>query len=239
MQEDLMGKIVSLCKRRGFVFQGSEIYGGLAGTWDLGPLGTEFAHNVKDLWWRHFVYAHEEVYGLSSSILMPEPVWQASGHLEGFADPMVECAKCKRRFRADQLENTSTCPECGGVLGVQKQFNLLFPVMVGSAEGGGSRAYLRGEIAQGMIVNFKNVLDTMRPTLPFGIAQIGKAFRNEIAPRDFLFRVRESDLMEFEYFVKESEWEKHFEMWRQEMWSWIEKVGIDKKGVHELEVSEE
>ena len=233
-----MGKIVSLCKRRGFVFQGSEIYGGLAGTWDLGPLGTEFAHNVKDLWWRHFVYAHEEVYGLSSSILMPEPVWQASGHLEGFADPMVECAKCKRRFRADQLENTSTCPECGGVLGVQKQFNLLFPVMVGSAEGGGSRAYLRGEIAQGMFVNFKNVLDTMRPTLPFGIAQIGKAFRNEIAPRDFLFRVREFDLMEFEYFVREGEWKKHFETWRTEMWSWIDTVGISREKVSELEVTE-
>ncbi len=224
--ENLLEKLVSLCKRRGFVFPGSEIYGGLAGTWDLGPLGAELAYNIKDLWWEHFVRNHGEMYGLASSVLMPEKVWEASGHLEGFADPLVECKKCKKRFRENELSGKK-CPECGGPLSEPKQFNLMFKT---------EDSYLRPEIAQGMFANFKNVLDTMRPTLPFGIAQIGRAFRNEIAPRDFLFRVREFDLMEFEYFVEESEWEKHFEKWRKEMWSWIEKVGIDKIKVHELEV---
>lgn len=226
-------KIVSLCKRRGFIFPGSEIYGGLAGTWDLGPLGSELAHNIKELWWEHFVRSREDMYGLASSVLMPEKVWEASGHLEGFADPLVECTKCKKRFRQDELltsDVNNSCPECGGELSEPKQFNLMFKF---------DDAYLRPEIAQGMFVNFKNVLDTMRPTLPFGIAQIGKAFRNEIAPRDFLFRVREFDLMEFEYFVKETEWEEHFEKWRKEMWAWIEKVGIDKNKTHELEVPKE
>ena len=230
-------KIVSLCKRRGFVFQGSEIYGGLSGIWDLGPLGAEMAHNIKELWWKHFVSAREDMFGIASSIVMPEAVWRASGHLEGFTDPMIECNKCHRRFRADQLDDKKKCPDCGGELGDEKDFGLMFPVGTGS--GGEGIAYLRGEIAQGMFVNFKNILDTMRPTLPFGIAQVGKAFRNEIAPRDFLFRVREFDLMEFEYFVKESEWEKYFEMWKEEMWVWIESVGIDKDAVHELEVPRE
>ena len=244
--EQLMEKIVSLCKRRGFVFQGSEIYGGLAGTWDYGPLGAELAHNIKELWWDHFVRAHDEVYGLQSSVIMPEAVWQASGHLEGFTDPMVECAKCKRRFRADHLgidsdgsaPHSRQCPECDGKLGEEKAFNMLFPVEMGSSTGETTTAYLRGEIAQGMFVNFKNVLDSVHPKLPFGIAQIGKAFRNEIAPRDFLFRVREFDLMEFEYFVREEEWEEHFEKWREEMWTWVDLVGINRDMTHELEVSE-
>ena len=237
-----LDKIVSLCKRRGFVFPGSEIYGGLAGTWDLGPLGAELAHNIKDFWWKHFVKSRKDMYGLASSILAPESLWKASGHLEGFNDPLVECGKCKKRFRKDLLAEASAkesqlggeaakCPECGGQLSETRQFNLMFKTE--------NLSYLRPEIAQGMFVNFKNVLDTMRPTLPFGIAQIGKAFRNEIAPRDFLFRVREFDLMEFEYFVRESEWETHFENWRKEVWSWIEKVGIDKEKVHELEVAKE
>ena len=221
--------IVALAKRRGFVFPSSELYGGLAGTWDFGPLGAELAHNIKELWWEHFVKSREEMYGLASSILMPEAVWKASGHLEGFADPLAECKKCKKRFRADEFSGKK-CPECAGALSEPKQFNLMFKT---------KNSYLRPEIAQGMFVNFKNVLDTMRPTLPFGIAQIGRAFRNEIAPRDFLFRVREFDLMEFEYFVKESEWEKYFEKWREEIWAWLEKVGIDKKSVHELEVPKE
>ena len=204
-------KIVSLCKRRGFIFPGSEIYGGLAGTWDLGPLGSELAHNIKELWWNHFVGSRDDMFGLASSILMPEKVWEASGHLEGFADP----------------------------LGEGQRFNLMFKTEVGAIQPEKKAAYLRPEIAQGMFVNFKNVLDTMRPVLPFGIAQIGKAFRNEIAPRDFLFRVREFDLMEFEYFVKESEWEEHFEKWKKEMWAWIEQVGIDKNKTHELEVPKE
>mgnify|MGYP001592469531 CR=1 FL=1 len=259
--------IVSLCKRRGFIFPGSEIYGGLAGTWDLGPLGAELAHNIKELWWNHFVRAHKENYGLASSILMPRAVWGASGHLEGFTDPLVECKKCKKRFRADQLMNDFRtanpelphedprtvdintffgsydvqCPECGALLRNQKtrQFNLMFGTDVGAVKSEENAAYLRPEIAQGMFVNFKNVLDSMHPSLPFGIAQIGKAFRNEISPRDFLFRVREFDLMEFEYFVRESEWETHFEKWRKEMWAWIEKIGIAQEKVHELEVPKE
>ncbi len=203
--------IVALAKRRGFIFPGSGLYGGLAGTWDFGPLGAELAHNIKELWWEHFVRKHEEMYGLASSVLMPEAVWKASGHLEGFSDP----------------------------LGEGRRFNLMFKTEVGAVEPEKKAAYLRPEIAQGMFVNFKNILDTMRPTLPFGIAQIGRAFRNEIAPRDFLFRVREFDLMEFEYFVKESEWEKYFEKWRKEMWVWVEEVGITKEKVHELEVPKE
>lgn len=232
-----MEKIVSLCKRRGFIFQGSEIYGGLAGTWDYGPYGAELSHNIKELWWKHFVGEREEMFGLSTPTIMPEAVWKASGHLSGFTDPLVECDKCHHRFRADQLEDKNKCLDCGGKLGEEKRFNLMFPVQMGS--GGDSTAYLRGELAPGMFVNFKNVLDTMRPKLPFGLAQIGRAYRNEIAPRDFLFRVREFDLMELEYFIREADWEKYFEMWRAEMWSWVDKVGINKDMVYELEVSAE
>src|SRR3989344_3033024 len=181
--ENRMEKIVSLAKRRGFVFPGSEIYGGFAGTYDYGPLGAELAHNIKELWWNRFVRSRGDMFGLASSVLMPEQVWEALGHLEGFSDP----------------------------LGEGQRFNLMFKTEIGAVQPEKKAAYLRPEIAQGMFVNFKNVLDTMRPALPFGIAQIGKAFRNEIAPRDFLFRVREFDLMEFEYFVRETEWEKYFE----------------------------
>ncbi|MBI4117924.1 MAG: glycine--tRNA ligase [Parcubacteria group bacterium] len=234
--QDKLAKIVSLAKRRGFVFQGSEIYGGLAGMWDYGPLGAELVRNIKDLWWKHFVYEEENMYPLETTTIMPEAVWKASGHLEGFTDPMVSCQKCKRRFRKDHVGDV--CPECDGKFGEEKKFNLLFPIAMGATEGGGDMAYLRGEIAQGMFVNFKNVLDTMRPTLPFGIAQIGKAYRNEIAPRDFLFRVREFDLMEFEYFVRESEWQQHFNRWKDRVWEWIDRVGIAREYVHELEVGE-
>lgn len=235
-KNDLMEKVVSLCKRRGFVFQGSEIYGGLAGTWDYGPYGAELAHNIKELWWKHFVTEQENIFGLATATLMSEPVWGASGHLSGFTDPLVECKKCHHRFRADQLEDKKKCPDCSGELGEEKAFNLMFPVNIGSSD---NVAYLRGEIAQGMFVNFKNILDTMHPSLPFGLAQIGKAYRNEIAPRDFLFRVREFDLMEFEYFVRESDWEKYFETWKEEMWKWIDRVGINREMVHELEVAPE
>jgi glycyl-tRNA synthetase len=242
-KENKMDKIVSLCKRRGFVFQGSEIYGGLSGTWDYGHYGSMLSHNIKELWWNHFVNSRDDMFGLSSASLMPEPVWQASGHLEGFTDPMVECRKCHHRFKADQLDpklrEDKKCPDCGGTLGEEKTFNLLMGTEIGSVEGGKNTAFLRGEIAQGMFVNFKNYLDTMQPKLPFGIAQIGRAYRNEIAPRDFLFRVREFDLMEFEYFVNQRDWQDNFEMWRKEMWRWIESVGIDKDKVHELEVAPE
>lgn len=237
-EEGVMEKIVSLCKRRGIIFQGSDIYGGLSGTWDYGPLGAEMLHNIKEAWWKHFVKSRDDMFGISTSTLMPEAVWKASGHLDGFHDPLVECSKCKKRFRADHLDDKKKCPECGGALGEEKVFNLLFPVDMGSTGGTTTRAYLRGEIAQGMFVHFKNVLDTMRPRLPFGLAQIGRAYRNEIAPRDFIFRVREFDLMEFEYFIKESEWQEHFESWRKIMWEWIERVGITKESVHELEVGD-
>ncbi len=235
--EKLMEKIISLCKRRGFVFQGSEIYGGLAGTWDYGPYGSELSHNIKQLWWKHFVSEQENIFGISTPTLVPEEVWKASGHLSGFTDPVVECEKCHHRFRADHLEDKKICPDCGGKLGEEKAFNLMFPVNMGSS--GDSIAYLRGEIAPGMFLNFKNIMDTIHPDLPFGIAQIGKAYRNEIAPRDFLFRVREFDLMEFEYFVREEKWEEYFEMWRNQMHSWVDRVGINKDMVHELEVSPE
>ena len=235
-EPELMEKIVSLCKRRGFVFQGSEIYGGLAGTWDYGHYGSELAHNIKELWWNHFVRERGDMFGVSTPTLVPEPVWAASGHLSGFTDPLIECGKCHHRFRADHLDDKKKCPDCGGELGEEKKFNLMFPINTGS--GSDSVAYLRGEIAPGMFLNFKNILDTMHPDLPFGIAQIGRAYRNEISPRDFLFRVREFDLMELEYFIHGNDWEKYFESWRQEMWKWIEKVGIKKDMVHELEVSE-
>ncbi|MBY0110969.1 glycine--tRNA ligase [Patescibacteria group bacterium] len=228
--------LVSLAKRRGFVYPGSEIYGGLAGTFDYGPMGVALKKNIEQLWWNRFVATRDDMYGLDSSIIMPEAVWKASGHLEGFTDPMVECEKCKHRFRADHVEGEK-CPDCGGKLSAARQFNLLFPVEMGAASGGTTTGYLRGEIAQGMFVNFKNVIDSFHPKLPFGLAQSGKAFRNEIAPREFLFRVREFDLMEFEYFIRPDMWEERFEYWRKEMWAWIEEVGIDKEKVHELEVS--
>jgi glycyl-tRNA synthetase len=237
--ENLMDKIVSLCKRRGFVFPGSEIYGGLSGTWDYGPYGSELAYNIKNLWWKHFVKERDDMFGITTPTLMPEAVWRASGHLEGFTDPLVECLVCHHRFRADQLEDKTKCPDCGGKLSEEKVFNLLLPVNLGSVDGKSNLAYLRGEIAQGMFVNFKNVIDTMHPKLPFGLAQIGRAYRNEISPRDFLFRVREFDLMELEYFIREKDWEKYFEMWRQEIWRWIERVGILKNKVFEKEVPAE
>ncbi|HJN62787.1 MAG TPA: glycine--tRNA ligase [Candidatus Paceibacterota bacterium] len=238
MSDVSMEKLVSLAKRRGFIYPGSEIYGGLAGTWDYGHYGSLLAYNIKDLWWKHFVEERDDNFAMTTPTLMSEAVWQASGHLDGFADPLIECNKCKHRFRGDQLEDKKKCPDCGGKLGEEKAFNLMLPVQLGSVEGKSNTAYLRGELAQGMFVNFKNTLDTLRPKLPFGLAQIGRAYRNEISPRDFLFRVREFDLMEFEYFVKEADWEKYFEMWKKEMWKWIERVGIKKNMVSELEVPE-
>lgn len=236
--DSLMEKIVSLCKRRGFIYQSSEIYGGLSGTWDYGPLGNELKFNIEQLWWRRFVSSRDDMYGISSSIIMPEAVWRASGHLQGFTDPMVECDKCKRRYRADQLGGEKECPECKGKLGPEKAFNLLFPVEIGSAVAGTATAYLRGELAQGMFVNFKNIVDSFHPKLPFGIAQIGKSFRNEINARDFLFRTREFEIMEFEYFVKSNEWEKYFTYWQEQMWQWLLEIGIDKSHIKEVEVAE-
>ncbi len=236
---ELMEKIESLCKRRGFIFQGSELYGGLAGTWDYGPLGVALKKNIERLWWNKFVEAREDVYGLDSAILMNPKVWEASGHVAGFSDPLVECTKCKKRFRADQVPEKGKCPECGGALGEERQFNMMFATKIGAVEDSSATVYLRPENAQGMFVNYKNIIDSLHPKLPFGIAQIGKAFRNEITPRDFTFRTREFNLMEFEYFVKPMEWEKYFEYWHYQMRSWIEEVGIDATMVHEIEVAKE
>lgn len=235
--ERTMEKIVSLCKRRGFVFQGSEIYGGLAGTWDYGPLGVELVNNIKREWWKMFVASRDDMYGVDAAILMNEKVWEASGHTgAGFSDPLVECTKCHRRFRADHLKDKAVCPECGGALGEERQFNLLFPVSMGAQ--GDTKSYLRGETAQGIFTNFKNVVDSMNPKIPFGIGQIGKAFRNEIAPRDFLFRVREFEQMEIEYFVKEEMWQEQFETWRMAIWEWMDHIGLSRENVREFEVPE-
>ncbi len=234
MTEGAMEKIVSLAKRRGFIYPGSEIYGGLSGTWDYGPLGVELKNNIKSLWWRMFVQDRDDMYGVDAAILMNPKAWEASGHVRGFSDPLVECKKCKRRFRADQVEKK--CPECTGRFGDVRQFNMMFKTHVGAAEDETSVSYLRPETAGGIFVNFKNVVDSLHPKLPFGIAQIGKAFRNEIAPRDFLFRSREFEQMEIEYFVRVDEWKKSFEVWRDEVYRYIDAVGISRAAVYELEV---
>ncbi|MDO8659993.1 MAG: glycine--tRNA ligase, partial [Candidatus Parcubacteria bacterium] len=234
-----MEKIVSLCKRRGFVFQGSEIYGGLGGTFDWGHLGVALKNNIKQNWWKKFVDARRDMYGVDAAILMRQEVWQASGHTAGFADPMVECEKCKKRFRADQIEDLKKCTECGGKLGEARQFNMMFATKVGASEDSSATSYLRPETAQGMFVNFKNTVDAFHPKLPFGMAQIGKAFRNEITPRDFLFRQREFEQMEIEYFIRPSDWEKYFIYWKGEMAEWMVDIGLDMNKVHELEITKE
>ncbi len=236
-----MEDIVSLCKRRGFVFQGSEIYGGLAGTWDYGPLGVALRNNIKNLWWKKFVTDRDDIYGVDAAILMNPNVWVASGHVGGFSDPLVECKKCKHRFRADQLEDRKKCPDCGGELGAEKQFNKMFKTNIGAAEDATSVSYLRPETAQGMFVNFKNILDTFHPKLPFGLAQIGKAFRNEIAPRDFIFRLREMEQMEIEYFVDPRDTktiDTTFDYLLNEQHDFLKELGLSKNKIHKIEVSD-
>jgi glycyl-tRNA synthetase len=229
-----MEKLVALAKRRGFIYQGSEIYGGLAGTWDYGPYGVELKNNIKNLWWRTFVQDRDDMYGVDAAILMHPKVWEASGHVSGFSDPLVECKKCKRRFRADHVEGK--CPACGGEFGEVRQFNMMFKTHIGATEDTESVSYLRPETAGGMFVNFKNVVDSLHPKMPFGLGQIGKAFRNEIAPRDFVFRSREFEQMEVEYFIHPRDWEAKFEEWRTMMHAWLDAVGIDAGKVSELEV---
>ena len=236
---NLMEKIVSLAKRRGFVFPGSEIYGGLAGTFDYGPMGVVLKENVERLWLRLFRDSRDDMYGVDAAILMNPKIWEASGHVSGFSDPLVECEKCKKRFRADHLDDKEKCPECGGKLGGVRQFNMMFKTQAGAAEDDSATVYLRPETAGGIFTSFKSVVDSMHPKLPFGIAQIGKAFRNEIAPRDFIFRLRELSQMEVEYFVKPSEWEQAFEEWRKSMHGFADAIGIPKDAVHELEIPSE
>lgn len=237
--QNLMEKIVSLTKRRGFIFPGSEIYGGLAGTFDYGPLGVVLKENVERLWLQMFRDDRDDMYGVDAAILMNPKVWEASGHVSGFSDPLVECGKCKKRFRSDHLDEKTKCPECGGNLGEARQFNMMFKTHAGATEEDSAVVYLRPETAGGIFTNFKNVVDSLHPKLPFGIAQIGKAFRNEIAPRDFIFRLRELSQMEVEYFVSPSEWEQAFEEWRKMMHLFAEAVGLPQSAVHELDVPAE
>jgi glycyl-tRNA synthetase len=231
--------IVSLCKRRGFIYQGSEIYGGLAGTWDYGPLGVALKRNILQLWWKMFVEERDDMFGVDAAILMNQKVWQASGHVDTFTDPLVECSNCHNRFRADKID-TSKCPNCGqkDTFGEPRQFNMMFKTNVGPVQDENSISYLRPETAQGIFTNFKNVVDSFYPDMPFGIGQQGKAFRNEISPRDFVFRSREFEQMEIEYFVHPDNWEEAFEMWRKLVWQWTEALGLPTDSVHELEVPE-
>lgn len=224
-----MDKIVSLCKRRGFIYPGSEIYGGLANSWDYGPLGVELKNNIKQLWWKKFVQSRDDIVGIDAALIMNPKVWEASGHLKNFSDPLIECKKCHYRFRHDEMSDKTVCPNCGGKeFSEAKQFNLMFKTFIGPAEEQANIAYFRPETAQAMFVDFKNVLDTTRKTLPFGIAQIGKAFRNEITPGNFIFRTREFEQMEIEYFIRGEEWEKWFEYWLEQMKDWLKEVGINK-----------
>src|SRR5213595_3095377 len=238
-----MEKIVSLCKRRGFIFQSSEIYGGLSGCWDYGPLGVELKRNLKNYWWRVTVHERDDVVGMDGSILMNRAVWQASGHEDTFSDPMVDCRSCKARLRADQViekKGVRQCPNCGGKdLTEPRPFNLMFKTYVGAAEDESSLTYLRPETAQAIFVQFKNVLEVSRKKLPFGIAQIGKAFRNEINPRNFTFRSREFEQMELEYFCRAEEGMKLLEYWKEERLKFYENIGLPREKLHVLTVPDE
>ncbi len=237
-----MEKIVSLCKRRGFIFQSSEIYGGLNGVWDFGPLGVELKRNLKDYWWRTMVHEREDVVGLDGAIITHQAVLNASGHVGGFSDPMVDCRTCKARLRADQIpekNGTKQCPNCGGKdLTEERSFNLMLRTHLGATEDESSIAYLRPETAQTIFVQFRNVLDTSRKKLPFGIAQIGKAFRNEINPRNFIFRSREFEQMELEYFCSPEKGMELLDYWLEERLKFYENIGIPRAKLHVLNVPE-
>lgn len=239
MSEVKLEDIVSLAKRRGFIYQGSEVYGGLSGTWDYGPLGVALKRNIMNLWWQMFVDSRDDMYGVDAAILMNQKVWQASGHVDTFTDPLVECSNCHNRFRADKID-TSKCPSCGkeGTFGEARQFNMMFKTNVGPVDDESSISYLRPETAQGIFTNYKNVVDSFYPDLPFGIAQQGKAFRNEISPRDFIFRSREFEQMEIEYFVHPEKWEEAFEQWVKDIQVFLEKLGLPADKIHQLEVPE-
>src|SRR3989344_6338651 len=225
---DLMKDVVALAKRRGFIFPGSEIYGGLANTYDYGPMGGELLRNIKNLWWDFFVTKRENIFGLETSVLMNPKVWEASGHTSSFTDTVKECKSCHQRARVDQLVDDK-CPNCGASDWTEaKDFNLLFETKVGVTAENRARVYLRGETAQGMFVDFKTVLDTLSPRLPFGLAQMGKVFRNEITQGQNVFRTLEFDLAEFEYFISEKSWEKEFENWKKEIEKFADSLGVPK-----------
>ena len=223
-RDQLMDKVVALTKRRGFIYPSSEIYGGLSGFYDYGPYGVALKRAIRDLWWRHVVELRDDVVGLESTLIMPSEVWAASGHLTNFVDPLRQCTgRCKKRWRADTVKGDK-CPECGGPLDEARMFNLMFKTHVGPVEDSSSAVYLRPETAQGMFVDFKNVINSTRVRVPFGIAQQGRAFRNEITPGNFVFRVREFELMELEYFVKPNEDDGWFDYWRKERVRWYTDV---------------
>lgn len=227
-----MDKVVALAKRRGFVFGSSEIYGGLSGFWDFGPLGVELKQNIRRLWWRSMVHLRDDIVGLESAQILPPAVFAASGHLENFNDPLVECQSCKRRFRADDIEDARVCPECGGMLSEPRQFNTMFQTHVGPVADDASVAYLRPETAQGMFLNFRNVLQTTNKKIPFGIAQVGKSFRNEITTGNFIFRSREFEQMEMEFFVRPGTDDEWFDYWRRERMRWYaEDLGIRPENI--------
>ncbi|MFA5004128.1 MAG: glycine--tRNA ligase [Candidatus Saccharimonadales bacterium] len=284
MSDVKLEDIVSLAKRRGFIFPGSDVYGGLSGTWDYGPLGLSLKKNIMNLWWKMFVDDRDDMLGVDAAILMNQKVWQASGHVDTFTDPLVECSNCHNRFRADKID-TSKCPTCGkeNTFGEPRQFNMMFETKVGptnkldlkeiidgieikdgkvtlengeeiptkqiwerfhvieqySKEQEAATSYLRPETAQGIFTNFRNVVDTFYPDVPFGIAQQGKAFRNEISPRDFVFRSREFEQMEIEYFIHEDTWKESFEHWKEQWHKYFEALGLPKESIHELEVPPE
>ncbi len=225
-----MDKIVSLCKRRGFIFQSSEIYGGLGSCWDYGPMGVELKRNVKDAWWKAIVQERNDVVGIDTSIMMHPQVWAASGHVDSFTDPLVECKACHLRWRATEISD-QRCPKCGGELTEPRMFNLMFKTFMGPVEEEASTIYLRPETAQGIFVNFDNVVTTSRKKLPLGIAQIGKSFRNEITPGNFIFRTREFEHMELEYFVKPGTDEEWLDYWVKERFGWYIALGIKKENL--------
>jgi len=258
IKNEKMEAIVSLAKRRGFIYPGSDVYGGLSGTWDFGPLGVSLKRNIKNLWWKMFVEDREDMYGVDAAILMNQKVWKASGHVDTFSDPLVEDIVTHQRYRADHLlkdagydvnglnlggmtrlihDNEIKSPN-GNLLSDVRTFNMMFKTSVGPIDDENSISYLRPETAQGIFTNYKNVLDSFYPDLPFGMGQQGKAFRNEISPRDFIFRSREFEQMEIEYFVDPAKWEESFEMWRKLVWDWCAAIGLPVESIHELEVPE-
>ncbi len=226
-----LSKIVSLAKRRGFVFPSSEIYGGIGSSWDYGHLGVELKRNVKEAWWRAVVYERPDVVGLDSAIVQNPEVWIASGHAANFTDPLVECPQCRKRFRADQLDDPAHCPDDGASLSEPRMFNLMFKTFVGPVEDSANQVWLRPETAQGIFINFDNVVTSSRLKLPFGIAQIGKSFRNEITPGNFIFRTREFEQMEMEFFVKPGDDERWHEYWIQERFAWYGRLGIKEENL--------
>jgi len=233
MNDNLMEKIVSLCKRRGFIFQSSDIYGGLSNTWDYGPYGVELKNNLKRAWWKANVYERNDIFGMDAAILMHPKAWEASGHVQNFFDLKSDCKNCKKRFKSEELKDKNKCPECGGQLTEAKAFNLMFKTYQGPVEESGNEIYMRPETAQGMFVNFLNILDSRHPKLPFGLAQIGKSFRNEITPGNFTFRTREFEQMEIEYFVRPLDADRALDEWISYRFNWYLGLGIKKENLRQ------